>query len=58
MQLRGLQAKPELNGQRGVVTAFDAYSGRCIVQLEAWLEGRLEGNRGPYKIKAENILRI
>ena len=47
VQLRGLQAKPELNGQRGVVTGFDASSGRCSVQLE--------DGRGPYKIKPENL---
>ena len=47
MQLRGLQAKPELNGQRGVVTGFDASSGRCSVQLE--------DGRGPYKIKPGNL---
>ena len=47
MQLRGLKAKPELNGQRGVVTGFDASSGRCSVQLE--------DGRGPYKIKPENL---
>ena len=47
VQLRGLQAKPELNGQRGVVTGFEASTGRCSVQLE--------DGRGPYKIKPENL---
>ena len=47
VQLRGLQAKPELNGQRGVVTAFVASTGRCSVQLE--------NGRGPYNIKPENL---
>ena len=47
MQLRGLKAKPELNGQRGVVTGFDAPNGRCSVQLE--------DGRGPYKIKPGNL---
>ena len=47
VRMRGLQAKPELNGQRGVVTDFDASSGRCSVQLE--------DGRGPYKIKPENL---
>ena len=47
VRMRGLQAKPELNGQRGVVTGFDASSGRCSVQLE--------DGRGPYKIKPENL---
>ena len=47
VQLCGLQAKPELNGQRGVVTGFDASSGRCSVQLE--------DGRGPYKIKPGNL---
>ena len=47
VQLRGLRAKPELNGQLAVVTGFDASSGRCSVQLE--------DGRGPYKIKPENL---
>ena len=47
VHLRGLQAKPELNGQRGVVTFFDASSGRCTVQLE--------DGRGPYKVKPGNL---
>ena len=47
VQLRGLKAKPELNGQRGVVTGFDASNGRCSVQLE--------DGRGPYNIKPENL---
>ena len=47
VQLRGLKAKPELNGQRGVVTGFDASTGRCSVQLE--------DGRGPYNIKPENL---
>ena len=49
VQLRGHKSKPELNGQRGVVTGFDASSGRCSVQLE--------DGRGPYKIKLENLRR-
>ena len=47
VQLRGLQAKPELNGQRGVVTGFIASAGRCSVQLE--------DGRGPFNIKLKNL---
>ena len=47
VELRGLQAKPELNGQRGVVTGFDAASGRCKVLLE--------DGRGPFRFKPGNI---
>ena len=48
VHLRGLQAKPELNGQRGVVTGFVACTGRCSVQLE--------GGRGPFNIKPDNLV--
>ena len=34
VELRGLQAKPEMNGQRGVVESFDAASRRCRVKLD------------------------
>ena len=34
MELRGLQAKPELNGRRGVVVKFVDSSGRYRVQLD------------------------
>ena len=47
VHLCSLQVKPELNGQRGVVTGFDASNGRCSVQLE--------DGRGPYNIKPENL---
>ena len=50
VQLRGLKAKPELNGQRGVVTGFDASSGRCSVQLE--------DGRGPFSIKPANLAEV
>ena len=49
VELHGLRAKPELNGQRGVVTDFDASTGRCSVQLE--------DGRGPYNIKPGNLKR-
>ena len=48
VQLRGLQAKPELNGQRGVVTGFEASTGRCSVQLE-------DGRGTTYSLKPENL---
>ena len=47
VELHGLKAKPELNGQRGVVEGFDAASGRCKVKLE--------DGRGPFKLKVENL---
>merc|ERR1712185_115580 len=49
VELHGLKAKPELNGQRGVVEGFDAASGRCKVKLE--------DGRGPFKLKVENLQR-
>ena len=33
VELRALQAKPELNGRRGVVKNFNVEQGRCVVQL-------------------------
>ena len=47
VELRGLQAKPELNGGWGVVAGFDAASGRIKVKLE--------DGRGPFKFKADNV---
>ena len=47
VELRGLNAKPELNGQRGVVAGFDAVSGRCKVKLN--------DGRGPFSLKPENL---
>ena len=47
VELRGLQAKPELNGQRGVVTEFIASTGRCSVQMESGGE--------PLSIKPHNM---
>ena len=47
VELHGLKAKPELNGQRGVVAGFDAASGRCKVKLE--------DGRGPFKLKVGNL---
>ena len=49
VELHGLKAKPELNGQRGVVEGFDAASGRCKVKLE--------DGRGPFKLRVENLKR-
>ena len=49
VELHGLKAKPELNGQRGVVAGFDAASGRCKVELE--------DGRGPFKLKVGNLKR-
>ena len=47
VELHGLKARPELNGQRGVVEGFDAASGRCKVKLE--------DGRGPFKLKVGNL---
>jgi hypothetical protein len=49
VELHGLEAKPELNRQRGVVAGFDAGSGRCVVKLE-------DGHS--YKFKVENLKAI
>jgi hypothetical protein len=50
MELHGLKAKPELNGQRGVVTGFDAASGRRQVQLLERAES--------FSLKAENLVLV
>ena len=47
VELRGLKAKPELNGQPGIVVDFDTSFGRCRVKLE--------DGRGPFNIKPENL---
>jgi hypothetical protein len=48
MKLVDLRAKPELNGQLGVVKSFDAASGRYTVKLD--------DGRGPFRLKRENLL--
>ena len=50
VRLLGLQSKPELNGQRGVVTGFDVSTRRCSVQLE--------DGRGPFSIKPANLAKV
>ena len=52
VKLHGLKAKPQLNGQYGIVVGYVASSGRCTVALE--------GARGPktetkMNIKPENL---
>ena len=47
VELCGLQAKPGLNGRRGVVVKFIGASGRYRVQLD-------EGS-GEFNLKAENL---
>ena len=47
VELHGLQAKPELNGRRGVITKFVASSGRYSVQLDD------DGSK--IKVKPENL---
>jgi aminoglycoside phosphotransferase len=49
VELRGLQAKPELNGRRGVVVKFVGSSGRYRVQL-------VDEESGEFSLKAENLL--
>ena len=34
VELHGLKAKPQLNGQYGIVVGYVASSGRCTVALE------------------------
>ena len=43
-----MSGKPDLDGQRGVVTAFIASSGLCSVELE--------DGRGSVNIKPENLV--
>ena len=50
VELRGLQAKPEMNGHQGVVIGFDGASGRCKVEIE-------DGG-GSFKLKPRNLKRI
>ena len=50
VELRGLQAKPELNGRRGVVVKFVSSSRRCRVELDEDGEA--------FSLKAENLLVI
>ena len=47
VELQGLKAKPELNGQKAAVKSFDASSGRYKVKLE--------DGRGPFSLKAQNL---
>ena len=42
--LTGLATRPQLNGQRGVATSFDAMSGRYTVQIENGLAVRVRPN--------------
>ena len=51
VELRGLQAKPGLNGWRGVVVKFIGSSGRYRVQLD---EGEAWGGE-EFSLKAENM---
>ena len=48
VELRGLQAKPELNGQQGAVIKFVASSGRYAV--------RVDGGVGDFQLRPENIV--
>ena len=48
VELRGLQAKPELNGQQGAVIKFVASSGRYAV--------RVDGGVGDFQLKPENFV--
>ena len=50
VELRGLKAKPELNGRRGVVTAHVAESGRCRVQVD--------DGRGVFSLKPANLATV
>lgn len=52
----GLQAKPEMNGQRGVVLGADesSSSGPGLAPSGRWLV-RLADGRGPFNLKPENL---
>ena len=47
VELCSIKAKPELNGQRGVVVKHIAESGRCRVQLD--------NGAGEFNVKAESL---
>jgi hypothetical protein len=48
VELRGLGARPDLNGAHGVVVGAVEESERCLVQMD--------GGSGTFKIKRENLL--
>ena len=50
VELYGLQAKPQLNGQRGVVTGVDVASERFAVKLD--------DGRGPFHLKPGNLKEV
>ena len=53
VELRGIKTRPSdgaLNGQQGSVTAFNASTGRCSVQLD--------DGRGPINVKPENVKQL
>ena len=47
VEIRGLQSRPELNGERGVVVAVDVASERCLV--------RLHNGSGPFRLKPASL---
>ena len=51
VELHGLKAKPQLNGQYGIVVGYVASSGRCTVALEG-ARGKTETKTS---IKPENL---
>ena len=51
VELHGLKAKPQLNGQYGIVVGYVASSGRCTVALEG-ARGKTETKMS---IKPENL---
>merc|ERR1712139_115880 len=51
VELHGIKAKPQLNGQYGIVVGYVASSGRCTVVLEG-ARGETETNMS---IKPENL---
>ena len=52
VELHGLKAKPQLNGQCGIVVGYLESSGRCIVSLEdSGSETKTEKNLKPENLK-------
>lgn len=47
VEVQGLSARPEMNGMKGYVTAFDGELGRFCVDIE--------GGRGEFKLKPDNL---
>ena len=55
VEIAGLQAKPELNGRRGVVSGFVAKVSRCVVRLDTTGDEERDPP-APIKIRPHNLM--